>query len=57
MWICTPPMSSSTLDWLTRSGTEIADEPSHSTPTFCRMKEKPIAVISGASLGALRSGL
>ena len=40
-----------------RSGTEIADEPSHSTPTFCRMKEKPIAVISGASLGALRSGL
>ena len=31
--------------------------PSHSRPTFCRMKEKPTAVISGASLGALRSGL
>ena len=57
LWISTPPMSTSTLDWLMRSGTEIGDEPSHRTPTFCRMKEKPIAVISGASLGALRSGL
>ena len=25
-------------------------------PTFCRMKEKPTAVISGASLGAFRKG-
>ena len=32
------------------------EPPSHSRPTFCRMKEKPTAVISGASFGALRSG-
>ena len=28
----------------------------HSRPTFWRMKLMPIAVISGASFGALRSG-
>ena len=32
------------------------EPPSQSRPTFWRMKEKPTAVISGASLGALRSG-
>ena len=40
-----------------RSGTPRCEPPSQSRPTFCRMNEKPTAVISGASLGALRSGL
>ena len=39
-----------------RSGTARCEAPSHRIPTFCRMKEKPTAVISGASLGAPRSG-
>ena len=34
----------------------LASRRCQSRPTFCRMKEKPTAVISGASLGALRSG-
>ena len=44
-------------DWWIRSGDRLpASEPSHRRPTFCRMNEKPTAVISGASFGALRSG-
>ena len=39
-----------------RSGTLRWEAPSHRIPTFCRMKEKPTAVISGASLGAPRNG-
>ena len=42
--------------WWMRSSTLAGEPPSHSSPTFCRMKEKPTAVISGASFGALRSG-
>ena len=41
---------------LIRSGTLCGEPPRQSSPTFCRMNEKPTAVISGASLGALRSG-
>ena len=55
--ITTPPTVMRSLDWLIRSGTEDWEEPSQRMPTFCRMKDIPIAVISGASLGALRSGL
>ena len=43
------------LSWI-RSGTPCGEPPSHSSPTFCRMNEKPTAVISDASLGAPRSG-
>ena len=43
--------------WLIRSGTLIGEPPRHTSPTFCRMNENPTAVISGASLGAPRSGL
>ena len=32
------------------------EPPRQSRPTFWRMNEKPTAVISGASFGALRSG-
>jgi hypothetical protein len=39
-----------------RSSTPNGLPPSHSSPTFWRMNEKPIAVINGASLGAFRSG-
>jgi hypothetical protein len=39
-----------------RSGT-LSGVGRQSSPTFCRMKLMPIAVISGASRGALRSGL
>ena len=42
---------------LMRSGMPACEPPRHRRPTFCRMKEKPTAVISGASLGALRRGL
>ena len=47
-----------TITWfsLMRSGTPSGDGPSQSNPTFCRMKENPTAVMSGASFGALRSG-
>ena len=38
-----------------RSGTE-AGSPYQSEPTFWRMNDIPIAVISGASLGAPRNG-
>ena len=31
--------------------------PRHSRPTFWRMNDMPMAVMSGASFGALRSGL
>ena len=40
-----------------RSGTLVWEPPSQSRPTFCRMNEKPTAVINGASLGAFRNGL
>ena len=39
-----------------RSGMPSCEPPRHSRPTFWRMKEKPTAVISGASFGALRNG-
>ena len=39
-----------------RSGTLRCEPPSQSRPMFCRMNENPTAVISGASLGALRNG-
>ena len=32
------------------------EPPCHSRPTFWRMNDKPTAVISGASFGAVRSG-
>ena len=53
----TPPMVNTTFCAPIRSVTLCWEPPRHSRPTFCRMKEKPTAVISGASLGALRSGL
>ena len=52
----TPATSNSTCWERIRSGTLNCEAPNHRTPTFWRMKEKPTAVISGASLGALRSG-
>ena len=39
-----------------RSGTLCGEPPCQSRPMFCNMNENPTAVISGASLGALRSG-
>ena len=49
----TPPMAkSSCCEWI-RSGMPCCEPPRQSRPTFCRMKEKPTAVISGASFGAL----
>ena len=52
----TPPIVKRWCCASTMSGTLRCEPPSHSKPTFCRMKEKPIAVINGASLGAPRSG-
>ena len=34
-----------------RSSMPSGEPPRHSRPTFCRMNEKPTAVISGASFG------
>ena len=39
-----------------RSGTDVGSG-CHSAPTFWRMNDIPIAVINGASFGALRNGL
>ena len=39
-----------------RSGTRRGQPPYQSETTFCRMNDIPIAVISGASFGALRNG-
>ena len=52
----TPATVTTVLFSLIRSLTDAGEPPSHSRPTFCRMKEKPTAVISGASLGAFLSG-
>ena len=54
--ISTPPIVNSSCCDRIRSGMPSCEPPRHSRPMFCRMKEKPTAVISGASLGALRSG-
>ena len=54
--ICTPKMSMTSF-WLSiRSGVATWEAPIHSTPTFCRMKDIPTAVISAASFGAFLSG-
>ena len=54
--IGTPPMVNTVCcEWI-RSGTLCGEPPRQSRPTFWRMNEKPTAVISDASLGALRSG-
>ena len=37
-----------------RSGTPRCEAPSQRMPTFCRMNEKPTAVISGRQLGRAR---
>ena len=55
--IVTPKIVTTVCCALMRSGMPTCEPPFHSRPTFCRMKEKPTAVISGASFGALRSGL
>ena len=52
----TPPMSKSSFCARIRSVMPSGEPPSHSRPTFWRMNENPTAVISGASLGALRNG-
>ena len=52
----TPPMSMTAFWASIRSGMPFCEPPSHRMPTFCRMKDTPTAVISGASLGALRNG-
>ena len=54
--ISTPPMTKISFCDRIRSGMPSCEPPSHSRPTFWRMNENPTAVISGASLGALRSG-
>ena len=54
--MATPPMVNTVCASPIRSGTLCGEPPRQSRPTFCKMKEKPTAVISGASLGALRSG-
>ena len=56
-WVMLTPASetSSSCESM-RSTMPCCEPPRHSSPTFCRMNEKPTAVISGASLGALRSG-
>ena len=51
-----PPITNSSFCERIRSVMPSCEPPSHSRPTFWRMKEKPTAVISGASLGALRNG-
>ena len=48
-------LKSSFCEWI-RSGTARCEAPSQRMPTFCRMNEKPTAVISGASFGAPRNG-
>ena len=53
----TPKMSNSSCCELMRSVMPSCEPPRQSRPTFWRMNEKPTAVISGASFGALRSGL
>ena len=55
-WMRTPRMVATSCCARSRSGTPLGEPPSQSSPTFCRMKEKPTAVMSGASFGALRSG-
>ncbi len=54
--ITTPPMSMTAFCASIRSGMPFCEPPSHRMPTFCRMNDMPTAVISGASLGALRNG-
>ena len=54
--IGTPPMVNTARCAPMRSATDCGLPPRQSRPTFCRMKENPTAVISGASLGAFRSG-
>ena len=54
--IGTPPMVNTVCCAWIRSATHCGVPPRQSRPTFCRMNEKPTAVISGASLGAFRSG-
>ena len=54
--IDTPPMSTTSFWASIRSGMPFCEPPSQRMPTFCRMKDMPTAVISGASLGALRNG-
>ena len=57
-WVIGTPRIVKSRSWDSiRSGTPRCEPPSQSRPTFCRMNEKPTAVISGASLGALRNGL
>ena len=57
-WVTGTPRIVNAMSWdPIRSGTPRCDPPSHSRPMFCRMKEKPIAVINGASFGAFRNGL
>ena len=57
-WVIGTPRIVAIVVWDSiRSGTPRCAPPSQSRPTFCRMNEKPTAVISGASLGALRNGL
>jgi hypothetical protein len=51
-----PPMLNSSFWASIRSGIPSGEPPIQRMPTFWRMKLKPIAVISGASLGALRNG-
>ena len=48
----TPPMLKSSFWALIRSGMPSGEPPIQRMPTFCRMNEKPTAVINGASLGA-----
>ena len=55
--IVTPKIVTIVCCALMRSGMPTCEPPFHNSPTFCRMNEKPTAVISGASFGALRSGL
>ena len=54
--ISMPPITNSSFCERIRSGMPSCEPPSHRRPTFCKMKEKPTAVISGASLGAERNG-
>ena len=51
-----PPIVSSSFCDRIRSAMPSYEPPRHSRPTFCRMNEKPTAVINGASFGAPRSG-
>ena len=52
----TSPNSKTAFCESMRSSTLCGEPPSQSRPTFWRMKEKPTAVMRGASFGALRSG-